>query len=71
MGRLEIAKRTERDGLSATDRSVAARKAEALTDQLDGIVLDLYGINPSSAALRTRGRSSSIAPLVVFTVRGS
>lgn len=27
--------------------------------------------NPSSAALRTRGRSSSIAPLVVFTVLGS
>ncbi len=27
--------------------------------------------NPSAWALRTRGRSTSIDPLVVFTVRGS
>jgi Eco57I restriction-modification methylase len=32
-------------GLSSADRSVAARRAEALIDQLDGIVLDLYGIS--------------------------
>ena len=33
-----------RDGLSAADRSLGTRRAEALTDQLDEVVLDLYGI---------------------------
>jgi hypothetical protein len=32
------------EGLSAADRSLAARRAEALRDQLDEQVLDLYGI---------------------------
>jgi len=42
-----IAKATaeSRDALSATDRSVAARRARALSDQLDHIALDLYGIS--------------------------
>lgn len=33
-----------RDGLSASDRSLGARRAEAFTDQLDELVLDLYDI---------------------------
>lgn len=33
-----------RDALSATDRSVGARRARALSDQLDEIALDMYGI---------------------------
>jgi hypothetical protein len=41
---LEKATAEARDALSATDRSVAARRASALSDQLDEIALDLYGI---------------------------
>ena len=42
----EIEKATAgaRDTLSASDRSVAARRAKALSDQLDDVALDLYGI---------------------------
>jgi hypothetical protein len=44
---LERATMAAREGLSATDRSLGARRAEALTDQLDGLALDLYGITDS------------------------
>ena len=36
-----------RDGLSASDRSLGARREESFTDQLDELVLDLYGITDS------------------------
>ena len=35
----------EREGRSAADRSLGARKAEALQDDLDQLALDLYGIS--------------------------
>jgi hypothetical protein len=41
---IEQATHESRDALSATDWSVAVRRARALSDQLDEIVLDLYGI---------------------------
>lgn len=41
---IEQATAAARDALSASDRSVAARRARALSDQLDDIALDLYGI---------------------------
>lgn len=41
---IEDALEAKESGLSGTERSVAARKAEALTDALDEIVLSLYGI---------------------------
>jgi hypothetical protein len=41
---IEQATAAAREGLSASDRSLGARHAEALTDQLDELVLDLYGI---------------------------
>ncbi len=42
---IEKATAEARDALSEMDRSVADRRARALSDQLDGIALDLYGIN--------------------------
>jgi hypothetical protein len=41
---LEQATIAARGGLSASDRSLAARRVEALIEQLDEVVLDLYGI---------------------------
>lgn len=41
---IEKATAEARDALSESDRSVAARRAKALNDQLDEIALDLYGI---------------------------
>lgn len=41
---LEASIRQANEGLSAADRSLGARRTEGLTDQLDGFVLDLYGI---------------------------
>jgi hypothetical protein len=44
---IEKATAEARDALSASDRSLAARRAKALSDQLDEITLDLYGITDS------------------------
>lgn len=44
---IESATADSRDALSATDRSVAVRRARALSDQMDEIALDLYGITDS------------------------
>lgn len=41
---ITVAAQAARDGLSASDRSFGARRTEALTDQLDELVLDLYDI---------------------------
>jgi hypothetical protein len=41
---LEQATIAARGTLSASDRSLAARRVEALIEQLDEVVLDLYGI---------------------------
>jgi len=41
---LEASIRQAREGLAAADRSLGARRAEGLTDQLDELVLDLYGV---------------------------
>lgn len=43
-GDLEAATLQSNEGLSAADRSLGARRAEGLMDQLDDLVLDLYGI---------------------------
>ena len=41
---IEKATRAAHEGISAADRSLGARRAEARTEQLDSLVLDLYGI---------------------------
>lgn len=46
--RLEGAIGSEQDAVSANDRSIAARRAEGLRDELDSLVLDLYGISDPS-----------------------
>lgn len=41
---IEKATAEARDAISASDRSMAARRTKALSDQLDEIALDLYGV---------------------------
>ncbi len=41
---IEKATTEARDAISASDRSMAARRTKALSDQLDEIALDLYGV---------------------------
>jgi len=41
---IEQARRQAHNGLSPADRSLGARRAEALLDHIDEVVLDLYGI---------------------------
>jgi hypothetical protein len=41
---IENATAAANEGLSASDRSLGARRAEALVEQLDELVLDLYGV---------------------------
>ena len=41
---VEVGRASAGEGLSTTDRSIGARRAEAAFDQLDELVLDLYGI---------------------------
>lgn len=41
---IEDARRAARDSGAAADRTIAARRAEGLSDELDEIALDLYGI---------------------------
>jgi hypothetical protein len=44
---IEQAARAAREGLSSSDRSFGARRAEALQEQLDELVLDLYDVTDS------------------------
>lgn len=44
VGGIESATVAAREGLSPADRSLGARRAEALLDQVDELALDLYGI---------------------------
>jgi hypothetical protein len=44
---IEQATRAAREGLSSSDRSFGARRAEALAEQLDELVLDLYDVTDS------------------------
>lgn len=41
---LESSTLLAREGRSAAERSLGARRVEGLTDQLDELVLDLYGV---------------------------
>jgi hypothetical protein len=58
---LEDASERANEAASAGDRSIAARRAEGLGDQLDELVLNLYGVTARSDRAEVLARGAPLA----------